>query len=79
MSNDFKRNIVYYKRYYLDFFNALPAPVQLKFNYALGIIAVMEHVPAKFFKYIEEGIYEVRAEAGSNIYRVFVFLMMGDS
>jgi len=49
MGHDFKRNIVYYKRYYLDFFNSLPATVQLKFNYTLGIIATMERVPSKFF------------------------------
>ena len=73
MANNFKRNIVYYKRYYLDFFNSLPAQVQLKFNYTLGIIATMERVPAKFFKYIDEGIYEVRVDVGSNIYRVFCF------
>lgn len=71
--DDFKRNIVYYKRYYLDFFNTLPAPVQLKFNYTLGIIANMERVPVKFFKYIEEGIYEIRVEVGTNIFRVFCF------
>ena len=33
----------------------------------------MERVPAKFLKYIEEGIYEVRVEVGSNIFRVFCF------
>ncbi|HEY5327221.1 MAG TPA: hypothetical protein VIJ27_09480 [Mucilaginibacter sp.] len=59
MAHTFKRNIVYYKRYYLDFFNALPSSVQLKFNYTLGIIATMERVPAKFFKHIEEGIYDL--------------------
>jgi phage-related protein len=73
VAHNFKRNIVYYKRYYLDFFNTLAAPVQLKFNYTLGIIAAMERVPAKFLKYIEEGIYEVRVEVGSNIFRVFCF------
>ena len=73
MAHDFKRNIVYYKKYYLDFFNALAAPVQLKFNYTLGIIATIERVPAKFFKHIEEGIYEVRVETGTNIFRVFCF------
>lgn len=77
MAYDFKRNIVYYKRYYLDFFNVLPASVQLKFNYTLGIIATMEHVPGKFFKHIEDGIYEVRVEVGTNIFRVFCFFDEG--
>jgi len=73
VADDFKRNIVYYKRYYLDFFNTLPANVQLKFNWTLEIIATMERVPAKFFKHLEDGIYEVRVEVGSNIFRVFCF------
>ena len=77
MAYDFKRIIVYYKRYYLDFFNVLPASVQLKFNYTLGIIATMEHVPGKFFKHIEDGIYEVRVEVGTNIFRVFCFFDEG--
>jgi len=74
---EFKRNIVYYKRYYPDFFNTLPASVQLKFNYTLGIIATMERVPSRFFKHIEEGIYEVRVEVGTNIFRVFCFFDEG--
>lgn len=77
MGHDFKRNIVYYKRYYLDFFDALPVAVQLKFNWTLGIIATVDRVPAKFFKYIEDGIYEAQVEVGNNIYRVFCFFDEG--
>jgi len=77
VTRHFKRNIFYYKRYYLDFFDALAPAVQLKFNYTLGIIATMERVPDKFFKHIEEGIYEVRAEVGNNIFRVFCFFDEG--
>ncbi|MFI5138529.1 MAG: type II toxin-antitoxin system RelE/ParE family toxin [Sphingobacteriales bacterium] len=29
--------------------------------------------PPSFFKHIEEGIYEVRVEVGTNIFRVFCF------
>lgn len=37
----------------------------------------MEHVPGKFFKHIEDGIYEVRVEVGTNIFRVFCFFDEG--
>lgn len=37
----------------------------------------MDRVPEKFFKYIGEGIYEVRVEVGSNIFRVFGFFDEG--
>lgn len=33
----------------------------------------VHHIPAKFFKQIEDGIYEIRVKVGSDIYRVFCF------
>lgn len=77
MTKNFIRNIVYYKHFYLDFFNNQTDAVKLKFNWTLGIIATLERVPDKFFKHIDEGIYEVRVEVGSNIFRVFSFFDEG--
>ena len=77
MKQNFKRNIVYYKHYYLDFFKEQTEAVKLKFNWTLGIIATMERVPDKFFKHIDDGIYEVRVEVGGNIFRVFSFFDEG--
>jgi len=77
LKQNFKRNIVYYKHYYLDFFKEQTEAVKLKFNWTLGIIATMERVPDKFFKHIDDGIYEVRVEVGGNIFRVFSFFDEG--
>ncbi len=77
MGHDFTRKIVYYKRYYLDFFQGQTEAVKLKFNWTLGVIATMERVPDKFFKHIDDGIYEVRVEVGGNIFRVFSFFDEG--
>lgn len=33
----------------------------------------MQKISTKFFKHLEDGIYEIRIEAGSNIYRIFSF------
>ncbi len=77
MSKNFIRNIVYYKHFYLEFFNNQTDAVKLKFNWTLGIIATLERVPDKFFKHIDEGIYEIRVEVGSNIFRVFSFFDEG--
>ena len=77
MKQNFTRNIVYYKHYYLDFFQEQPEAVKLKFNWTLGIIATIERVPEKFFKHIDDGIYEVRIEVGSNIFRIFSFFDEG--
>jgi phage-related protein len=61
----------------LDFFKEQTEAVKLKFNWTLGIIATMERVPDKFFKHIDDGIYEVRVEVGGNIFRVFSFFDEG--
>lgn len=79
MKEDFVRNVFYYKRYYLDFFETLDDNVKKKFNWTLKLIATIDRVPVKYFEYIKKstGLYEVRVEVGSNIYRVFSFFDEG--
>lgn len=79
MDDKLVRNIFFYKNYYLDFFSALKPEVKLKFDWTLKLIATIERVPVKFFKYIEgsTGLYEIRVETGSDIYRVFCFFDKG--
>jgi len=75
MKERFIRNIFYYKSYYLDFFETLDNEVKRKFNWTLKLIATVDKIPAKFFKHIENstGLFEIRVEVGSNIFRVFCF------
>ena len=79
MAQNFIRNIFYYRQYYLDFFETLRPEIQIKFNWTLGLIATLERVPVKFFKHIEgtDGIYEIRVEVRSEIFRVFSFFDKG--
>ncbi|MBI2257800.1 MAG: type II toxin-antitoxin system RelE/ParE family toxin [Flavobacteriia bacterium] len=79
MEGNFKRSIVYYKHYYLDFFETLKPEVKNKFNWTLQLIATIDRVPEKYFKHITgtDGIYEIRVEVGSSIYRVFSFFDKG--
>jgi phage-related protein len=51
--------------------------VQKKFNWTLELIATIDRVPKKYFQYMEDGIYEIRVEVGSNIFRVFSFFDEG--
>ena len=76
---DFFREIYYFKNYYLDFFNSLNEDVKLKFNWTLQLIATVERVPEKYLKHITgtSGLYEVKVEMWSNIYRVFCFFDKG--
>ena len=79
MDDKFIRQIVYYKDYYLDFFESLRPEVKRKFNWTLQLIATLNRIPEKYFKHITDssGIYEIRVEVGSDIYRVFSFFDKG--
>ena len=79
MDERFIRDIFYYKSYYLDFFATLKPEVQKKFNWTLKLIATIDRVPIKFFKHLEgtTGLFEIRVEVGSDIYRVFSFFDKG--
>jgi phage-related protein len=80
MDDNFKREIFYYKNYYLDFFKTLKPEVKKKFNWTLQLIATLERVPMKYFDHMtgSTGIFEVRVEYGSDIYRVFSFFDKGN-
>ncbi|MBP7507995.1 MAG: type II toxin-antitoxin system RelE/ParE family toxin [Prolixibacteraceae bacterium] len=73
------REVFFYKNYFLDFFDTLTSDVKTKLNWTLRLIETTERVPIKYFKYLESstGIYEIRVEFGSNIYRVFSFFDEG--
>jgi len=79
MEEKIVRNIFYYKNFYLDFFETLDVDVKKKFNWTLKLISAIDRVPARYFQHIENstGLFEVRVEVGSNIYRVFSFFDKG--
>lgn|SRR5690554_315036 len=80
MNKDFLREIFYYEDYYLDFFETLKPEVKKKFNWTLQLIATVERIPEKYFKHManSSGIFEIRVEVGTNIYRVFSFFDKGN-
>lgn len=75
----FIRDIFYYQNYYLEFFDTLKPEVKRKLNWTLQLIATIDKVPGKYFKHMtgSSGIYEIRVEVGSDIYRVFSFFDKG--
>lgn len=74
------REIFFYKDYYLDFFKILKPDVQKKINWTLQLIATIDRVPKKYFDHITNstGIFEIRVEVGTDIYRVFSFFDKGN-
>ena len=74
------RQIVAYKKYFLDFYTEQSEHVQAKIEWVLNLIRVSKQIPEKFFKHIEgtKGLYEIRVESKSNIYRIFAFFDKGN-
>ena len=68
-----RRQIIYFKTYFLVFFNAQTERVKDKIDYVFYLISVAERIPGKFFKYLEgtDGLFEIRIEFESNIFRIF--------
>ena len=68
-----RRQIIYFRNYFFDFFNTQTERVKDKIDYVLFLITVAERIPGKFFKYIEgtDGLFEIRLEFEGNIYRIF--------
>ncbi len=56
-----------------EFYHKQKKPVREKIDYVLNVVINVQHIPQKFFKHIEDGIYEIRVKNGSDIYRVFCF------
>ncbi|TDG34812.1 type II toxin-antitoxin system RelE/ParE family toxin [Pedobacter changchengzhani] len=78
MNND--RQVIAYKNYFLDFYEEQTDKVQAKIEWTLNLIKVTPKVPEKFFKHMQgtKGLYEIRVEVGSNIYRIFSFFDKGN-
>jgi phage-related protein len=68
-----KRKIVFYKRYFIEFFEQQNEAVKEKIDYVFDLVSTLERVPEKFLKHIEgtDGLYEIRVQQGDNAYRFF--------
>ncbi|HZY39648.1 MAG TPA: type II toxin-antitoxin system RelE/ParE family toxin [Mucilaginibacter sp.] len=64
---------MFYKQYFQKFYLEADDKVKDKIDYIFRLIKTVEKVPEKFLKHLEgtEGLYEIRIEVGSNIYRIF--------
>ena len=74
------REIVFYKNHFEDFFEPLTEKVKNKIDEVLFMMTIIERVPTKFFKSIEgiKGLFEIRIEYESNIYRIFCCFDQGN-
>jgi phage-related protein len=67
------REIVFYENYFIEFYQVQNEKVKEKIKYVLELIKQVEKVPEKFLKHLTNtnGLYEIRIEYQSNIYRIF--------
>ena len=72
------RRILTYGGYFEEFIKILPDDVVKKIDYGLALLSRPERAPAKFVKFVDDGIFELRTEWESNIYRVFFIYDKGN-
>lgn len=59
----------------MEFYSSIDKSVQKKIDYVFEIIKIADQIPKKFFVHLTgtDGIYEIRIEFESNIYRILCF------
>jgi phage-related protein len=68
-----QRQIIFHEHYFMDFYLEQTEKVQEKIEYVFKIIRTVQNVPKKFLDHMTgtDGLYEIRIEFESNIYRIF--------
>jgi len=68
-----QRQIIFHENYFLDFYLEQSEKVQEKIEYVFKILRTVQNVPKKFLDHMTgtDGLYEIRVEMESNIYRIF--------
>lgn len=77
--NQKRRVIIFYKDYFDEFFVKQRDKVKLKIIWTLELIQELERIPETYLKHIENtnGLYEIRIQQGSDIFRIFCFFDEG--
>jgi phage-related protein len=67
------RQIIFHGTHFQNFYIEQNDKVREKIAYVFHVIKTVEKVPEKFLKHMEgsDGLFEVRIEVGSNIFRIF--------
>ena len=67
------RKIIFHNNHFIEFYQNQDDKVKTKIQYVLELIKQVDRVPEKFLKHLTEtdGLYEIRIEYKSNIYRIF--------
>ena len=74
-----QRNIIFYKDYFQKFFAKQKEKVKDKIIWTFDLIEELPKVPVTYLKHIENtnGLYEIRVQISSDIFRIFCFFDKG--
>jgi phage-related protein len=72
---DKKRNLFFFKDYFENFYENQTDKVKKKIIWTLKVIEEIDRVPEIYLKHLKNttGLYEIRVQVGSNIFRIFCF------
>ena len=67
------RKIIFFENHFIEFYQKQNNKVKEKIQYVFELIIQVEQVPEKFLKHLQgtKGLYEIRIEFQSNVYRIF--------
>ncbi len=74
------RTTYVYKNEFWVFYYAQKPEVQDKIDWIIGLVRSLRMIPQKFFKHLDgtDGLFEIRAKVGSDIYRILCFFDEGN-
>ena len=75
---EYKRTIIHFGDYFPNFYESLEFGARRKVAYILDMLKTKVRLSEKFVKFIRDGLFELRAEYNSNIYRVFFIFDSGN-
>ena len=73
------RSVIVYKDYFSEFFVKQRQKVKDKIIWTFDLIEELHRVPETYLKHLEgtDGLYEIRIQLGSDIFRIFCFFDHG--
>ena len=74
------RTIIFYKKYFADFFVKQRQKVKDKIVWTFDLIELIDKVPETYLKHIDgtDKLFEIRVQTGHDIFRIFCFFDKGN-
>lgn len=66
-----ERTVLFYKHYFIDFFNSINEGVQRKMAYVVEVLKTQQRIGTNFVRYIRDGLFELRIQHEGNIIMLF--------